>query len=71
MPCEKWRRAFLRLVHPAKRNAAMMVLRMIAIVCGAVLARRVDLSSLKVLSRTQWSLISMAPQWSRSSWARS
>ena len=47
MPCEKWRRAFLRLVHPANRNAAMMVLRMIAMACGAVPARRVDLSSLK------------------------
>ena len=52
MPCEKWRRAFLRVVHPANRNAAMMVLRMIAMACGAVPARRVDLSSLKVVSRT-------------------
>jgi hypothetical protein len=44
---------------------------MIAIVCGAVPARRVEASSLKVVSRTQWVLFSMAPQWSRSSWARS
>ena len=35
MVCEKWRRAFLRLFHPATRNAAMRVLRM-AIACGAV-----------------------------------
>ena len=27
MVCEKWRRAFLRLFHPARRNAAMRVLR--------------------------------------------
>jgi hypothetical protein len=56
------------LSHPVSRNAAIRVFRMIAIACSAGPARRVDASSLKVVSRTQWVLFSMAPQCSRSSW---
>lgn len=37
--------------HPASRNTAMRVLRTITIACGAVPVRRVDASSLKVVSR--------------------
>ena len=35
--------------------------------CGAVPVRRVEASSLKVVSRTQWILFSMAPQCPRRS----
>ena len=56
----KWRRACLRLVHPVSRNAATRVLR-IAMAWGAVPVRRVEVSSLKVTSRTQWILFPMAP----------